>query len=935
MRVINSKKHHYDDGILKQHNEVVCGKIFDAFESGQNRVWIQQATGTGKSYVTTKVVKDLANNAYRPVGVRKRARLMKDANGRSEKRVLFVAPKTFLCSDFEEMVAKVGKKFGKVKRKIDLNVSTYQSLHKHAEEDYDMIIFDEMHRLGAEKWGQSAETLVKNNPDAKVLGLTATPERGDGVDITQKVFDGADPVSTLTIEEAIARGILPPPNYVLAQYNFEQYNELFETNRADLEKRKEKASKEEKAEIQALIDQIKAAQAKIAQAKGLPQIFEEALNTDKLKNGKYIIFCPSSRVEDKAEGESEKSCKYMEAFMKKAETEWFKGVTGGKPPKIYGVHSNYGRKHNDQALKDFENDKSDGLKLMFSVDLINEGKHIDDIDGVIMLRPTGSEIVYMQQLGRALSVGHNPNPLILDVVGNLTYSNFTQILDIKTKVDELQGNLQDENQEEPTNIFDRIKQIEEEQKRKQSQEKDPNKSKKKKTQQNHEFTLNTINISVTEFLEQVKSNIQNFQEEIPFEEIKSHLIQYLKENPKHKGSIPDGVRTKDGYLIGRRIYNLAIIRKGKVKSRMYNEKHFKEIDKILPGWDKYQKKEFNFDRFYEELKAYVAQRHAFYDAIGNVPMELRYLRPPTAGKKEEGASSLGYKWGYFKVYVYKQATPEQLKVVSDLISGWEQNRSGGLFDFGEFYGYLKRFVDEKNAYYDKLGVPAELRNFQPSIEKNINDYPLGNKFSKFKQNGFKSASHLELKYLSNLIPNWQFRPLHWESGEFYINYKKFIEQKDKEYDMLGIPKDQRDYRVKGEEVFEGYKLGRVLGKIKRGVITIPKAFDNLLSEIDPDWWKLRDRKGRIIENGKTKEETLKYWEDEEMKRLAENEAKEAQKAAAKTQTEAEKAAKKSQQTTQNAAPKTTKSQNVDPKAPKTKAYSKSKTPSTPEDTMEM
>ena len=50
--------------------------------------------------------------------------------------------------------------------------------------------------------------------------------------------------------------------------------------------------------------------------------------------------------------------------------------------------------------------------------MLNEGLHVNDIDGVIMLRPTISPIIYLQQLGRALSVGHNEHPLIFDIVNN-------------------------------------------------------------------------------------------------------------------------------------------------------------------------------------------------------------------------------------------------------------------------------------------------------------------------------------------------------------------------------------------------------------------------------------------------------------------------------------------------------------------------------------
>lgn len=38
--------------------------------------------------------------------------------------------------------------------------------------------------------------------------------------------------------------------------------------------------------------------------------------------------------------------------------------------------------------------------------MLNEGIHVDDVDGVILLRPTVSPIIYLQQIGRALSAGN-------------------------------------------------------------------------------------------------------------------------------------------------------------------------------------------------------------------------------------------------------------------------------------------------------------------------------------------------------------------------------------------------------------------------------------------------------------------------------------------------------------------------------------------------
>ena len=50
--------------------------------------------------------------------------------------------------------------------------------------------------------------------------------------------------------------------------------------------------------------------------------------------------------------------------------------------------------------------------------MINEGYHIKDLDGVVMMRPTFSPTIFTQQLGRALTVGGDKKPVVLDLVNN-------------------------------------------------------------------------------------------------------------------------------------------------------------------------------------------------------------------------------------------------------------------------------------------------------------------------------------------------------------------------------------------------------------------------------------------------------------------------------------------------------------------------------------
>lgn len=59
------------------------------------------------------------------------------------------------------------------------------------------------------------------------------------------------------------------------------------------------------------------------------------------------------------------------------------------------------------------------MKLLFCIDMLNEGIHVEDVSGVILLRPTVSPIIYKQQIGRALSASKKNNAVIFDIVLNI------------------------------------------------------------------------------------------------------------------------------------------------------------------------------------------------------------------------------------------------------------------------------------------------------------------------------------------------------------------------------------------------------------------------------------------------------------------------------------------------------------------------------------
>ena len=102
------------------------------------------------------------------------------------------------------------------------------------------------------------------------------------------------------------------------------------------------------------------------------------------RHGKYLVFCSG------AEHMSE---------MKERVPEWFGKIDSD--PHVYTAYSD--DPLTSKAFADFKADESEHLKLLFCIDMLNEGIHVDNVSGVILLRPTVSPIVFKQQIGRALS----------------------------------------------------------------------------------------------------------------------------------------------------------------------------------------------------------------------------------------------------------------------------------------------------------------------------------------------------------------------------------------------------------------------------------------------------------------------------------------------------------------------------------------------------
>ena len=273
---------------------------------------------------------------------------------------------------------------------------TYAKLMRMDEEELagikpDWVVLDEFHRCGAGLWGQGVKRLLACHSKAKLLGLTATNIRylDNQRDMAAELFDG-NIASEISLGDAIVRGILSPPKYVLSVYSYQK----------DMERLKERIRRTKSRRArEAAQEYLEALRRALEKADGLDVIFDKHMPD---RCGKYIVFCSGAE--------------HMRKMMELS-AEWFERID--RNLHIYSVYASDASASRSFAEFKADNDKSH-LRLLYCIDALNEGIHLDDINGVILLRPTVSPIVFKQQIGRALSAGKKNHAVIFDIVLNIS-----------------------------------------------------------------------------------------------------------------------------------------------------------------------------------------------------------------------------------------------------------------------------------------------------------------------------------------------------------------------------------------------------------------------------------------------------------------------------------------------------------------------------------
>lgn len=335
-------------------------RIDEKRAAGATRALVISATGTGKTILSAL-----------------------DVRAVDPARMLFVVHREQILDraieEFQNVLGLPSTDFGKIagsSRQFDrrFTFATVQSLsrkevlERFAPDSFDYILIDEVHRAGAETYTH----ILDHFRPSFLLGMTATPERGDGANIFA-MFDFNVPYE-IRLDRALQEDMLTPFHY----YGV-----------ADLE-----------------FDDGTAAEA----GSDLPKLVakdrvEHLLRTIAIYGQSGVapcglIFC--SRKEEAALLSSELNQRTL----------------GGRALRTVSLTGDDPISARERSVQLLESGK---LDYILTVDIFNEGVDIPSVNQIVMLRQTKSSIVFVQQLGRGLRKAKGKEyVVVIDFIGNYT-----------------------------------------------------------------------------------------------------------------------------------------------------------------------------------------------------------------------------------------------------------------------------------------------------------------------------------------------------------------------------------------------------------------------------------------------------------------------------------------------------------------------------------
>ncbi len=348
-------------------------------EAGETRALLISATGTGKTYASAFAMRELGF-----------------------KKVLFLVHRGQLARQTKKSYEKVfGKTIsmglvggGHAEYDADYIFATVQTLNRDshlflfAPETFDCIILDEAHHSAADTY----QKVMQYFTPKLWLGMTATPDKRDDNIEGRNIYEifHHQIAYEIRLQQAMEENLLCPFHYF-------GISDIAMINDKEI-----KAKKISEMDFH-----------KLTSEERVKHIIEQATyfgySGDRVKG---LIFC--SRIDESVE------LSHRLNQMTNPETgEYYRTIS---------LNGDASEEERQNAFERLAVDASDErvrtgeiipLDYIFSVEILNEGVDIVEVNQVIMLRPTQSPIVFIQQLGRGLRKADGKEyVVILDFIGN-------------------------------------------------------------------------------------------------------------------------------------------------------------------------------------------------------------------------------------------------------------------------------------------------------------------------------------------------------------------------------------------------------------------------------------------------------------------------------------------------------------------------------------
>ena len=761
---------------LYEHNAESYKKIKSAYERAQNVAGIVHATGTGKTYNALELAYD-----------------------NKDKKIIYVVPSSGITEHIKKIIED-NPNLDLEKDFPNLEFRTYQSFISLSKEEIqniqcDLLILDEFHHIGAPVWGARINTMIETHPNMKIFGMTAYTIRDRGTSYEKDMAaDDSDELFSNKIEsrydlcDAMIDGILPKPIYKSAYINL-----MGTESKLEEKVQKLSASSSEYQEYMEILSNVKK---RIHEAPSIPDILRKNIKP----NGKYIYFCPPC---------SEDGTNDIETIKKQA-IEWFKQFVKEEDIVIYTSTSEmgeYGKLNRDAFYKDvtIEGEKvNNKLRIMFAINQYNEGIHAPNIDGVIMGRGTSSDIVYFEQLGRALSVRGNTKETFeelethsLEELTNMCKSRDIPLKENQTK-EELIEKLIAPVVIDLTNNYEFIKELE-------NNLKNRIKSLQSNKANGHRvikikdatFDIEIVNQDLFEMLRYVSDRLTSTWED---------HYKLAKAYFEHHGDllIPATFATSDGYTFDENGVKLGswLFRQRNSFNKLTSEQKelLTSIDFTSSVYD---------DRW---LKNYEIVR-AYYEHYGNLRIPVKFRTKNGITHDENGVrirNWVNYQRMYFSKLTEKQqqlVTSMGLVLTTRKVHSWEENYKLAKIYY-EHYGDLLipvKFKTSDGYTYDENGIKLGtwMREQRYSFSK----------LSPEKQELLKSIGFVLNTRKEGWLRNYELVKMYYEHHGNLNIPQKFTTKNGFTYDEDGV------------------HIGYWLGNQKNQFSNLPKEKQHLLKKI--------------------------------------------------------------------------------------------------------